>query len=241
MRIAVLSDIHGNLTAIQAVISDLNKRNIDGCIFLGDLIDYGPHSNEVIQMLSVFKWPIYCNIWGNHEDAIIKQDFSRFSSERGRKSARFTQQNLSVQSKIFIKTNMQSSGLHKFMIDGKKCLAIHGSMEDYFWKSITPESSLTSYEPYDYVFSGHSHEPHYFEEYYPTQNPETRNRKKTIFINPGSVGQPRNLNSLTQYVVVNIETEELEFVKIEYDYEKEIADFSSSVDPFYKERLKKGI
>ena len=120
MRIAVLSDIHGNLTAIQAVISDLNKKNIDGCIFLGDLIDYGPHSNEVIQILSGFKWPIYCNIWGNHEEAIINQDFSRFSSERGWKSARFTQQNLTVQSKIFIKTNMQSLGFHKFMIDGKK-------------------------------------------------------------------------------------------------------------------------
>ncbi len=241
MRVSILSDIHGNLTAMEAVTEDLRKTTINGCIFLGDLVDYGPHSNEVIHMVSAIKEPIYCNLWGNHEHAIMNHDFSRFSSERGRESARFTQKSLSNQSKHFLNAEMQPGGFYEFILDGKKCLAVHGSLEDYFWKSIFPNQDLSKYEPYDYVFSGHSHEPHYFEQYYAVQNPVTRNRKKTVFINPGSVGQPRNLNPMAQYAILDTGSEKMEFRKVNYDWEKEIAAFSDAVDPFYQERLKRGV
>ena len=76
-----MSDVHGNLSAMQAFLSLEIKA--DACILLGDLIDYGMHSNEIIEIVSEFVYPVICNIRGNHELAIMKNDYTRFSSERG--------------------------------------------------------------------------------------------------------------------------------------------------------------
>lgn len=91
MRIMVMSDIHGNKTAFQAVLERSAKiGNIGACILLGDLIDYGMHSNEVIQMAKALPYPVICNIRGNHEEAIIREEYGRFSSERGKACAKYT-------------------------------------------------------------------------------------------------------------------------------------------------------
>ncbi len=94
---------------------------------------------------------------------------------------------------------------------------------------------------YDYVFSGHSHMPHFIEIFYEADAPHRRNRKKTIFINPGSVGQPRNLNPMAQCVVLDTETEKVVYEKIPYDIEKEQASYHGQVDDFYKGRLEVGV
>ena len=68
-----------------------------------------------------------------------------------------------------------------------------------------------------------------------------RNKKKTVFINPGSVGQPRNLNNKAQFAVLDTETEEIKFEKIVYDVADEQRHFDGAVDEFYKTRLKDGV
>lgn len=242
MKILILSDIHGNLCAFRAVLNSLSgRRDIEGCVLLGDTVDYGMHSNEVIALLKMLPYEILCNIRGNHEDAIINDSYDRFSSDRGRDSARNTKKNLSDSSWDYIKNVVTPSGRCEFGIGCKKCLAIHGSLADEYWKSISPDGDLSGYSEYDYVFSGHSHLPHFFEKYFKTENPSTRNRKKTVFINPGSVGQPRNINNRAQYAVFDTETEEIELIKIKYDIEQEQQAFDGSVDEFYKTRLKEGI
>ena len=78
-KYAILSDIHGNLFALKEIIKDLNNQNIDSIIFLGDLIDYGMQSNEVIDYIKDnLSAKIICNIWGNHEKSILTQDFGHF-------------------------------------------------------------------------------------------------------------------------------------------------------------------
>lgn len=241
MRLLVLSDIHGNKEAFGAVIDNVKQQDIDACIILGDMIDYGMHSNEVIQIAKAIPYPVICNIIGNHEDAILRGDYDRFSSERGRLSAKHTKSILTEESVQYITNKMHNQGVLEFECAGKKCLSVHGSLEDYYWKSIRPEDILIVYKKYDYVFSGHSHIPHYFEKYYEESNPTLRNKKKTIFINPGSVGQPRNHNPMTQYVILDIETEEVQFCKVKYDIEKEQKAFTDKVDVFYRDRLTVGI
>ena len=81
MKIAVLSDIHGNMEAFREVVKYLEKEQIK-VLILGDIIDYGPHSNEVITCLMDLPWEIIGNIRGNHEEAIIEQKYDMFSSER---------------------------------------------------------------------------------------------------------------------------------------------------------------
>lgn len=241
MQIVILSDIHGNQSALYNVITEIKELNIDTCILLGDLIDYGMHSNEVIQLINKLPCSILCNIWGNHEQAIVSEDYSRFSSVRGQECAMYTRGLLDENSWNYIKSTMTNSGRHEFEIEGKKCLAVHGSLGDIYWKSIKPGQDMQEYREYDYVFSGHSHLPHFFEVYYECDRPEYRNRKKTIFINPGSVGQPRNHNPMAQYAVLDTDTEEIHFIKTAYDIRREQQAYMGHVDDFYKVRLERGI
>lgn len=241
MKVAILSDVHGNLRALENVLNSNIFSTVDKIILLGDLVDYGPHSNEVVELLSEYEPKIICNIIGNHEEAILKQDYSRFSSERGRKSAQFTRKNLNNNTWQYINEKMNHEGKQEFEIHKKKCLAVHGDITDFFWNAIHPNGNLNGYGHYDYVFSGHSHLPHFFEQYYPVDNLKTRNKKKTVFINPGSVGQPRNLSPHAQFVTWNTDTDEVIMAKIPYDVEAEQSDFSDEIDVFYKERLRVGI
>ena len=242
MKIAILSDIHGNITAFRCVFEDLNKRpDLEGLIFLGDLVDYGMKSNEVIDEIKQIHLPILCNLWGNHEAAIFYDHSLRFSNDRGRLASDYTKSILTEESKEYILNKMTQKGFDEFDIDDKKYLAIHGSIHDEFWESISPKDDLTAYQKYDYVFSGHSHRPNMFEEYYRTEDSVYRNQKKTLFVNPGSVGQPRNFMPMAQYVIFDTKTEECVFKKIDYDIEKEQSYYTDKVDVFYKNRLTYGI
>lgn len=241
MKVLILSDIHGNLTAMRAVLKDIEPRNIDRIILLGDIIDYGPHSNEVVELLEKISIPVICNIWGNHENAIINEDYESFSTERGKQSAQYTHDHLTVETREYVQRQMAETGKMELEICGKKCLAIHGSLRDEFWRAILPEDSLEDYQVYDYVFSGHSHLPHFFSRYYKTENSVTRNKKKTVFINPGSVGQPRNLNPRAQYAIWDTESEEVLMASVEYDVKVEQNAFSAVIDTFYRTRLEMGV
>lgn len=242
MRIAILSDLHGNLEAVKSVLNRIKISDVvDSYIFLGDIIDYGPHSNEVVATLKLIEKQVLCSIWGNHEHAILLEDYAHFSSSRGVDCARHTLETLSSETKKYLNDEMTSAGCREFLIGKKKCLAVHGSLDDCFWNSIKPDVDVSKYSDYDYVFSGHSHEPHFFEKYTKVDCPEMRNRKKTIFINPGSVGQPRNLNSCSQYAILDTETEEVTLRKVVYNVEAEMRGFTDEVDVFYKERIGKGV
>ena len=154
MSVLVLSDLHGNLSAFQAVLDRAAKdHDITSCILLGDLIDYGMCSNEVIKMVENLPYKILCSIRGNHEDAVIRDEYSRFSSDRGRDSARYTRSILTPDSWDYLNRKMAPDGKAEFAVNGKKCLAIHGSLKDPYWKSIRPEEALEEYIAYDYVFS----------------------------------------------------------------------------------------
>ncbi len=242
MKYLILSDIHGNLNALNAVLNRVkNEFEIDACICLGDLVDYGMHSNEVVDIMKNLPWPVVVNIRGNHEAAILDGQRDRFSSDRGRQSSIFTEQSLTAESRDYIENNMYAGGFLEFEVNGKHCLAVHGSLKDHCWKSIFPDSDVTGYEAYDFVFSGHSHMPHCFAHFYDVDNPATRNKKKTVFVNPGSVGQPRNLNPRAQFTVWDTEGNEFYMLSVPYDIKAEQAAFTGQVDDFYKTRLEAGI
>ena len=127
-RYAILSDIHGNLFALKEVYNDLVNQEIDSIILLGDLIDYGMQSNEVIDFIKEnLSLDIICNIWGNHERAILTKDFNHFSSSRGVESAKFTDSILSDESRDYLNDELAHEGILKLDLDGKKLV----DMVDY--------------------------------------------------------------------------------------------------------------
>lgn len=241
-KILILSDIHGNLSALEQVLKKEKLTEISGIILLGDLIDYGPRSNEIIERIrEIPDEHVLVNIWGNHEHAIMNENYEHFSSERGKQCAAHTRKNLTDKTIAYLNDHMEKSGKYELELSGKRCLAVHGSMEDHYWKSISHEESGEAYSKYDIVFSGHSHIPHFFEHFYSCDNAQYRNKKKTVFINPGSVGQSRDHNPNAHYGVLELETMSIQLKTAEYDIAYEMSLFSDEVDPFYRERLGIGV
>lgn len=239
-KYAILSDIHGNLLALKEVISNFN--DIDFIILLGDLIDYGMQSNEVVEYIKDnLSSMIICNIWGNHEKAILTENFNQFSSKRGVDSAKYTASRLSDETRDYLNDELIHEGKYEFEITGKNVLAIHGSLIDSYWKAIFPDNLNGNYMNYDIVLSGHSHYPHVFQKFYEVDNPEMRDKKAVLFINPGSVGQPRNHNPNACYAVLDTDSMNIELKSVKYPKEKAMNLYDGSIDDFYRKRLYNGI
>lgn len=242
----VLSDIHGNLSALDSVLEDCHKDDFSGIIILGDVIDYGMRPKEVIKRLvdlSDGDWAdrIIANIWGNHELMFVDGNVARLSSDRGRDMAKYTAEHMDESSADYVKTRMKNEPYHEFVIGNKSCLAVHGSLDDAYWKMISPDDVRGDYSKYDIVFSGHSHFSHCFNKFYESNNQELRNKKSVLFINPGSVGQPRNQNPYAQYAVLMMPSLQVELRAAKYDVEFEQSLYPDEVDGFYKERLALGV
>lgn len=241
----ILSDIHGNLSALEAVIADFEARGYhpDGVIILGDNLNYGMRTNEVIdelRRLSV-KYNIIVNLFGNHEKALIDGDKTHFSTERGKRVLDYTRNNLNDESKEYI-DGLSKEGYKELLVGDRKILFVHGNINDPYWGKMNNETVNDSrYSEYDFVVSGHSHIPHLIEHFYPAVNPEYRNKKRTIFLNPGSVGQPRNHNPRAQYLYIEVSSETFHFNSVPYDIGKERSLFTDEVDGFYSVRLINGI
>lgn len=244
-RFIVLSDIHGNLSALKAVISDFDSRgyNPDGIIILGDNINYGMRPNEVVEELRQLseRYTVLVNIFGNHEKALIDGDTSHFSTQRGKAVLDFTRTHLTEESMEYINC-LTKEGFSEQVVEGKKILFIHGSIVDPYWGKLNIDTvNDKAYEEYDFVISGHSHIPHLIERFYTSDNPEYRNRKRTVFLNPGSVGQPRNHNPRAQYLYMELSSEIFHFNSVPYDIDTERSLFTDEVDGFYSSRLINGI
>lgn len=244
MRIVLLSDIHANVTALESVLADVKTIGaFDGFALLGDLINYGPRPNETIEIIkNLPSNKVLVNIWGNHEFSVFGGSPERFATDRGRSALQFTKSVLTEESKEYLYNYMDRNGFCQFRTKDCSILFMHGNPDDPFWgKFGAGDVNDERFSAYDYVISGHSHIPFYVEHFFPSEDTQYRNRKRTIFINPGSVGQPRNHNPYAQYAILDTESGNYEHRSIQYDIEKEQALFSDKIDVFYKERIKLGI
>ena len=243
MRLILFSDIHANVTAFEAVLADLGTiGHCDAIAILGDLVNYGPRPNEVIDMVKSITLPVIVNLWGNHEYSIFGGSLDRFATDRGRAVLKYTNTILTEESRSYLDSKMNHQGYEKSLIDNHPFLFVHGNLDDSYWGKFGIEKMNDErFIEYDYVISGHSHIPHYVEYFFPSENSVYRNKKRTIFINPGSVGQPRNHNPYAQYGIIDTESGNYVHRSVWYDVEKEQSLFSDDVDKFYKERIKLGI
>ena len=208
MRLVLLSDIHANLTALQAVLKDIEGiGEVDSFALLGDFVNYGPRPNEAIKIAKQLSIPLIVNLWGNHEYSIYGGSLDRFATDRGRAVLKYTNTILTEDSREYLNKCMNHQGMEEKEIGGKRILFMHGNIDDPYWgKFGIDKMNDERFAEYDYVISGHSHIPHYVEHFFASDNVEYRNKKRTIFINPGSVGQPRNHNHYAQYGILHIES-----------------------------------
>ena len=127
MKLVLLSDIHANVTALRAVLKDIqNIGPFDYYAILGDLVNYGPRPNNVIEIIEQLYQKTIVNIWGNHEYSIFGGSLDRFTTDRGRTILKYTNSILTDESKKYIDTKMNHQGYEKCTIEGKHILFIHG-------------------------------------------------------------------------------------------------------------------
>lgn len=231
MNIAVITDVHGNLQALNAVMDDISRYVVDKVACLGDVVNYGANSKEC---LDIILKECDIRIRGNHEDAILKGDYGFFSSERGRNAAIETASKLSHHDLAEIENYFDPH--YVLEVGEKKVLFVHASVGDY-WNPIcklSDDEVLRIYHHYDIVVFGHTHVPG-------MRKIKNGSRMLTI-LNPGAVGQPRDLCNKAAWLLINTETGAVEFKRVDYDYEEAALSILQKTDHdlYYSNRLRIG-
>jgi diadenosine tetraphosphatase ApaH/serine/threonine PP2A family protein phosphatase len=217
MRVLVISDIHANLTALQAVLND--AKDIEATWCLGDLVGYGPDPNECIAAIRAL--PNLLCIIGNHDAAVLDHiDPSTFNPE-ARNAIDWTQNRLTDDSVAFLKSLPEK-------IDVQQVTLAHGSPRQPVWEYLLDTHNATrSFEFFDtsYCFVGHTHLPILY--YLPNgyhlarlllMEPNTRTQlSPRAIINPGSVGQPRDRDPRAAYAIYNTDAQTWEYRRVAYD------------------------
>ncbi len=219
MSYAVISDVHSNLHALNAVLFDIRTRGIDEIYFVGDAVGYGPQPDTCIEALKS-----NCNILlaGNHDWAVIGYTSIQYFNEYARRAVIWTQENISSES---------FEDLEKFMIaktlKEKDALLVHSTPKDpemwHYLFTLSDAEKNFNYFKEKICFIGHSHSPIIIERNDSGEilvyaySVEFKNERQYI-INVGSVGQPRDGDPRASYAVLNDES--VEIVRVEYDIKK---------------------
>ncbi|MDO8970918.1 MAG: metallophosphoesterase family protein [Saprospiraceae bacterium] len=219
MRILVISDIHSNLTALNAVLADAGS--IDAAWCLGDTVGYGPDPNECIDRLRGLS-NLTCLI-GNHDAACVQLiDLNAFNRE-AKLSARWTQTVLLPENREYLIQLPE-----RVKIEG--ITLTHGSPRSPVWEYLLdPLSAFENLVHFqtDLCFIGHTHIPLFFHQDLETGKMvgeiiphDTRPKiEGRMYLNPGSVGQPRDHDSRAAYAIFDSEKMEWHSLRISYDIE----------------------
>lgn len=219
MRTLVLSDIHANLVALEAVLADAGQW--DRLWFLGDLVGYGPNPNECVERLRGLG--VSPALSGNHDWAVLRKLDTEEFNDDARRAVRWTRQEMSDDNLAYL------AGLPPLQVVAPYTLA-HASPRHAVWEYIL--DLPTAQENFGYFDTptclvGHSHIPALFLldeaglNFYLLDDGETVDLTQGRMIaNPGSVGQPRDGDPRASYAVWNTDRNEVTFRRVVYDVGK---------------------
>jgi putative phosphoesterase len=212
MRIAIFSDVHGNLPALDAVLADIRSNAPDAVYCLGDLVGYAPFPNEVVERIRHDTIP---TIMGNYDDGVgfdrdecgcayREEDDKR----RGDRSLAWTKAHVTAENKTFLQTLKPEIRLEA---DGRRLLLVHGSprkMNEYLFEDrpIPSFQRLAAASNANVIVYGHTHKPY------------TKLVDGVVFLNVGSVGKPKDGDWRACYALLDPSAERpVHFVRVEYD------------------------
>jgi len=199
MEIGVISDVHGNIVALDAVLKDM--RPVDVVVCAGDVVGYNPRPGECIDRISEQSIP---SIEGNHDRAVVTDEYPGFN-DMAAAGVRYTQEQLSDEQMAWL-ADLPVEQTH---LDGR-VKVVHGHPDDPD-RYVRPESfSADLLGDEELLVMGHTHVQHH--EIY----------DDGMAVNPGSVGQPRDRDHRAAYSIVDLDAREVEEHRVEYDTDEVI-------------------
>jgi len=220
MRVAVISDIHGNHYALEKVLLSAKENKVDKLLVLGDIVGYYYSPSKVLSMLSEWDYDL---IRGNHE-VLLQQVLSGKIeiSYLTQKYGSGHQIALDTLSTSELDTLTSAPDKKEIVVDGIKMLMCHGSNWDpnqYLYPDTDTKILGRSTEAdVDFVFVGHSHHPFVHE------------NKTNTLINVGSVGQSRKKGGVANWVILDTSDKSFEIKETKYDTSPLISDIKK-LDP----------
>jgi predicted phosphodiesterase len=229
VRLGLVSDIHANVHAFAAVLEDLADRGVERLLCLGDIVGYNAHPNECVALLRKHQ---ALAVMGNHDWAATEgepEGFNPYAVE----GVRFSRRTLTGENRAWLAALPRA---RKVALDRGFLGMYHGSprepLAEYVFPSSDPahldELARAAGAPRA-VALGHTHLP-------------MRRGEGTVFLNPGSVGQPRDGDPRASYAVLDGATLATEFYRVGYDVDAAAKDVRDAGLPeFLWQRLLRGL
>jgi diadenosine tetraphosphatase ApaH/serine/threonine PP2A family protein phosphatase len=225
MRALVISDIHANFAAFEAILKDAQTRMLgyDLVWCLGDMVGYGPDPNECIDLLLTL--PHVC-LSGNHDWAALgKLDLQTFHAQAAR-IAEWTRESLTPRNKQFLLARPEKLSLGEYLM-------VHASPRQPIWEYITDTTiAEENFEFFEQPFClcGHTHVAALFVRdeksglarlSLPAPGVAINLKKDSRYIiNPGGVGQPRDGDPRAAYAILDTDARLFTLYRAEYDYQR---------------------
>ncbi|HYJ78578.1 MAG TPA: metallophosphoesterase family protein [Longimicrobiaceae bacterium] len=246
MRYALISDVHANLPALEAVLADIDRRgDADAVWHLGDLVGYAPWPNEVVALLSDRG---IAGVAGNY-DSTVAADYKhcgcRYEDPRQEElshaSYAWTREHVSLPTKRILgslpfRIDLRPSGGH---LPGPRAILVHGTptLNTLYWTGDRSDDFCLRMAGHagaaagDVICFGHTHVPWH------------RSIDDIHFVNTGSAGRPKDGDWRAGYAMLDLGGDEprLDFVRVEYDVERAMAGIAASgLPPEFAEYLRTG-
>ncbi|MFH1774844.1 MAG: metallophosphoesterase family protein [Methanobacteriota archaeon] len=199
MQVAIISDIHSNLPALREVLKEIKGMRIFCC---GDLVGYAAFPNEVIELVREKK---IISILGNHDHAVITGNVEWFNPVAAF-AIDWTRKKIKKENLDFLSSLPRFHEGEFYMVHGSP----RNQLDEYVSEDY-PEGELLGFFKYtskNAIILGHTHEPF------------IKKLGDKLIFNPGSVGQPRDLDPRAAYAIFDIAAKKVEVKKIEYDIDE---------------------
>ena len=216
MKFAVLSDIHSNLEALKVVLDHTKAQQCTHYVCLGDIVGYGPNPKECLSIIRSLDCPV---VMGNHDEYCAgEMDLTGFNPMAS-DAIKWTRQQLTEEERTWLRNLKYVRNVESFTI-------VHATLDlpekwAYVFDRLAAQASF-NYQHTPVCFNGHTHVPVAF-----VRGPAGINGGlftkikievgRKYFINVGSIGQPRDRNPKSSYVVFDLDNNVIEIHRLDYD------------------------
>ncbi len=215
MKYAIIADIHGNLEALQVVLEDIRAQNVTHIVCLGDIVGYNANPKECLQIIRDMNIPC---VKGNHDDLCSTNNELEGFNPHAADAVHWTRDQLNDEEKQWLRDLKYTRMAANFTM-------VHATLDaPDRWQYVFDKLAAAASFPYQLTqmcFFGHTHVPVAFMRDTVVRGGTYSKFKvdpaKKYFINVGAVGQPRDNNPKSAYVIYDMDAATIELRRLEYD------------------------